>query len=154
VSTPVGGRDEGEEVGAGVGLVDDVDDAAVEPDEAGAGVEPVELDAEVDDNVVVLLELAASREACAATRFACATVTARSRSSVSIVASTSPDSTSSPTATFTDLTVPAVRKAAVTSSTRATAPDSETDWVTDPVATVAVRRPAVAAELGSAPTTR
>ena len=102
----------------------------------------------------LLLESAASRAACAATRFAWATVTARVRSAVSIVASTSPASTSSPTATLTDVTVPAVRKAAVTWSTRSTDPDSEVDWVTEPVATVAVRRPDVAAWLGSASTTR
>jgi hypothetical protein len=70
------------------------------------------------------------------------------------VASTSPAPTSSPTDTFTVFTVPAVRKAAVTWSTRATDPDSEIDWVTEPVSTLAVRSPDVAAELGTASTTR
>ena len=59
-----------------------------------------------------------------------------------------------PTATFTAVTVPAVRKAAVTWSTRSTDPDRAIDWVTDPVATVAVRSPVVAAPLGTASATR
>ncbi len=110
----------------------------------------------VDDVLVddAVEDDAASKDAWAATRFACATVTARSRSSVSRVASTSPASTSSPTDTFTDVTVPAVRNVAVTWSTRSTDPDSEIVWVTEPVSTVAVRRPDVAAWLGIASTTR
>ena len=143
------GVDDGDDVepepppGAAADVVDDGAEAAADVDEDAA--------AEVDE---LLLEPAASRAACAATRFAWATVTARVRSSVSIVASTSPASTSSPTTTFTDVTVPAVRNAAVTWSTRSTDPDSEVDWVTEPVATVAVRMPDVAAWLGSASTTR
>ena len=77
-----------------------------------------------------------------------------SRSAVSIAVSTSPASTSSPTVTLTEVTGPVVRKAAVTWSTRLTDPGSEIDWVTEPVATVAVRIPDVAAWLGSASTTR
>ena len=108
------------------------DAGAFEADRAGVELEPdpvevLGVDAEeaavaVEDEVLV--EPAASRAACAATSFACATVTARFRSAVSIVASTSPASTSSPTATLTELTVPPVRKAAVTWSTRSTDPDS------------------------------
>jgi len=138
------------------------DAGAFEADRAGVELEPdpvevLGVDAEeaavaVEDKVLV--EPAASRAACAATRFACATVTARFRSAVSNVASTSPASTSSPTSTLTELTVPPVRKAAVTWSTRSTDPDSAIDWVTEPVATVAVRIPDVAAWLGSASTTR
>jgi hypothetical protein len=134
--------------GAAAGAGDAVVLEPVDAEDAAAAADAVVAEVEL------VLEPAASKDACAATSFACATVTARSRSSVSIVASTSPASTSSPTATLTDVTVPAVRKAAVTWSTRATDPDNEIDWVTDPVDTVATRSPAVAAWLGSASTTR
>jgi hypothetical protein len=149
-----GGLGERDRVADDVGVEPDREEGAADAAEPDAEEEPAEV---VADEVVegdVELDPAASKDACAATRFACATVTARSRSAVSRVASTSPASTSSPTDTLTVLTVPAVRKDAVTWSTRSTDPDSEIDWVTEPVSTVAVRSPDVAAELGTASTTR
>lgn len=144
MSTPFDG--EGDDEAEGVGV-------AVEPDPVLDVRVEVEDEPDVPD-VEAVLDPAASRAAWAATSWACATVTARSRSAVPIVASTSPASTSSPTPTLTEVTVPAVRNAAVTWSTRSTDPASEIVWVTDPVDTVAVRRPAVAAWLGTASTTR
>ena len=152
VSTPRAGAPD--EDGDGVEPEPDPD-APVEA--LGVDPEPPPDDVDEDDeaaDVVLLDPSSASSAAWAATRSAWATVTARSRSAVPMVASASPASTSSPTSTLTEVTVPAVRKAAVTWSTRSTDPDRSIDWVTDPVATVAVRSPVVAAPLGTASATR
>ena len=97
--------------------------------------------------VEVVEEDDASRAACAATRLAWATVTARASEPVLMVARTCPAVTWSPTPTLTDVTMPAVRNVALTWSTRAMDPDSEMDWVTEPLLTVAVRSPVVEASL-------
>jgi hypothetical protein len=89
---------------------------------------------------VVVALCAAVSAACAATRFASATDTDRLRSLGSIVASTWPLVTRSPTATLTDVTRPAVGKDSDSSSTRRTVPTSVVVCVTSPRPTRAVTR--------------